>query len=100
MIETLSEEDNMTRSYLDAVLEAVKFPARVADLDAGLPDVDGDALPHLPPLLSNNRARRLRKRPGLARRPIGGGRKGEWSRIDRSVESGSAGVCEDAEVKR
>lgn len=32
---------------LDAVLEAVKFPARVADLDTGLPDVDRDALPHL-----------------------------------------------------
>jgi hypothetical protein len=29
------------------MLEAVKFPARVADLDAGLPDVDRDALPHL-----------------------------------------------------
>lgn len=87
----------MTRSNLDAVLEAVKFPARVADLDAGLPDVDGDALPHLPPLLSDNRS------------SIGGGREGEWSRIDRgrtewgmvedrSIESGSAGVCEDAEV--
>ena len=93
-----SEEENTRRSHLDAVLEAVKFPARVADLDAGLPDVDGDALPHLPPLLSNNRA------------SIGGGRKGEWSRIDqgrteravedRSIESGSAGVCEDAEGKR
>jgi hypothetical protein len=85
MIETLSEEDSMTGSYLDAVLEAVKFPARVADLDAGLPDVDGDALPHLPPLLSNNnRAQRLRKRPGLSRRPIGGGMVEDRSIIDRS----------------
>lgn len=30
---------------LDAVLQAVKLPARVADLHAGLPDVDGDAFP-------------------------------------------------------
>lgn len=66
VMEMLFKEENTSRSHLDAVLEAVKFPARVADLDAGLPDVDGDALPHLPPPLSNNRARRLRKRPRLA----------------------------------
>ena len=29
---------------LDAVLEAVELPAGVADLTAGLPDVDADAL--------------------------------------------------------
>jgi len=31
---------------LNAMLEAVELPARVADLAAGLPDVDGDALAH------------------------------------------------------
>lgn len=30
---------------LDAVLQAVQLPAGVADLDAGLADVDGDAFP-------------------------------------------------------
>ena len=30
--------------WLDAVLEAVQLPARVADLAARLADVDGDAL--------------------------------------------------------
>lgn len=78
----ISEEENTRRSHLDAVLEAVKFPARVADLDAGLPDVDGDALPHLPPLLSNNRARRLRKRPGLDRERA---EKGKGMGEDRSI---------------
>ena len=32
---------------LDAVLEAVELPAGVAHLDAGLADVDGDALTHV-----------------------------------------------------
>lgn len=32
--------------YLNAMLEAVKLPARVPDLDTGLADVDRDALPH------------------------------------------------------
>lgn len=32
--------------YLNAMLEAVELPARVSDLDAGLADVDRDALPH------------------------------------------------------
>ena len=31
---------------LDAVLQAVQLPAGVAHLDAGLADVDGDALAH------------------------------------------------------
>jgi len=31
---------------LDAVLQAVQFPAGIADLDSGLSDVDGDALTH------------------------------------------------------
>jgi hypothetical protein len=31
---------------LDAVLEAVKLPARVTGLDTGLADVDGDNLTH------------------------------------------------------
>ena len=31
-------------SNLDAMLEAIKFPARVPDLATGLTDVDGDAL--------------------------------------------------------
>jgi hypothetical protein len=31
---------------LNAMLEAVEFPARVSDLDTGLADVDRDALPH------------------------------------------------------
>jgi hypothetical protein len=39
--------------YLDAVLEAVKFPARIADLDTGLTDVDGNALPHFRIEISN-----------------------------------------------
>ena len=30
--------------WLDAVLEAVQLPARVADLNPGLADVDGDTL--------------------------------------------------------
>lgn len=34
------------KQYLDTVLEAVKFPARIADLDTGLTDVDRNALPH------------------------------------------------------
>ena len=32
---------------LDPVLEAVELPAGVAHLDAGLADVDGDALAHV-----------------------------------------------------
>ncbi len=32
---------------LDAVLQAVQLPAGVAHLDAGLADVDGDALAHV-----------------------------------------------------
>jgi len=31
---------------LDAVLQAVQLPAGVADLNAGLADVDGEALSH------------------------------------------------------
>jgi len=31
---------------LDAVLEAKKFPAGIADLNAGLSDVDGDNFTH------------------------------------------------------
>ena len=31
---------------LDAMLEAVKFSAGIANLDSGLTDVDRDALPH------------------------------------------------------
>ena len=60
------------RPDLDAVLEAVKLPARVADLDAGLPDVDRDALPHLAPrLASRSRARSLRiKRTSLSNRSV------------------------------
>jgi hypothetical protein len=30
--------------YLDAVLQAVKLPSVIADLNAGLADVDGEAL--------------------------------------------------------
>ena len=30
----------------DAMFKAVELPAGVADLDSGLPDVDGEALPH------------------------------------------------------
>lgn len=33
-------------SYLDAVLQAVQLPAGVAYLNAGLADVDGEALSH------------------------------------------------------
>jgi len=33
--------------YLNPMLEAVELPAGVADLDTGLPDVDGDTLTHL-----------------------------------------------------
>ena len=36
-----------SRPYLNAMLEAVKLPAGVADLDPGLPDVDRDALSQL-----------------------------------------------------
>ena len=32
--------------WLDAVLEAVQLPAGIANLDAGLADVDGDNLTH------------------------------------------------------
>lgn len=35
-----------SEEYLNAVLEAVKFPARIADLNASLADVDRDALSH------------------------------------------------------
>ena len=35
-----------TDRYLNAMLEAVKLPARVSDLDTGLADVDRDAFPH------------------------------------------------------
>jgi hypothetical protein len=31
---------------LDAVLEAVKLPARIASLDTSLTDMDGDTLTH------------------------------------------------------
>ena len=33
-------------SYLNAMLEAVKFPASIADLNTGLADVDRNALSH------------------------------------------------------
>lgn len=39
-------------TYLDAMLEAVELPARVADLDSGLANVDADALTHLGGLLA------------------------------------------------
>jgi hypothetical protein len=32
--------------WLDAMLEAIQLPAGIADLDAGLADVDRDALSH------------------------------------------------------
>ena len=33
--------------WLDAVFQAEELPARIADLDAGLADVDADGLTHL-----------------------------------------------------
>jgi len=33
-------------SHLDAMLKAVKLPTRIADLDACLADVNGDAFSH------------------------------------------------------
>jgi hypothetical protein len=44
----VSAADGLVRGHLairlDAVLEAVKLPARVTGLDTGLADVDGDNL--------------------------------------------------------
>ena len=45
------EKEELPRHHairLDAMLEAVKLPAGIADLDAGLPDVYAYDLPHLP----------------------------------------------------
>ena len=39
-------DEDEKKWYLNAVLEAIKFPARIADLDTGLADVDRDALSH------------------------------------------------------
>lgn len=39
---------------LDTVLEAVELPARIPYLDACLPDMDADDLPHLPPSCSTS----------------------------------------------
>ena len=36
----------MGTSNLNAMLQAVKFPAGIADLNPGLTNVDGDALSH------------------------------------------------------
>lgn len=36
----------MNEHYLNAMLEAVEFPAGIADLDTGLADVDWNALSH------------------------------------------------------
>jgi hypothetical protein len=47
------------RQYLDTVLEAVKFPARIADLDTGLTDVDRNALPHFWLEISNEGIERM-----------------------------------------
>jgi hypothetical protein len=41
-----AKEANEWRSHLDAMLEAVEFPARIADLNTGLTDVDRNALSH------------------------------------------------------
>lgn len=39
--------DMEKREYLNAMLEAVKLPARISDLNTGLTDVNRDALSHL-----------------------------------------------------
>ena len=44
-------------SHLDAMLEAVKFPAGIANLNTGLADVDRDALSHF----SLRKGRELRR---------------------------------------
>jgi len=41
---------------LDTVLEAVELPARIPYLDARLPDMGADDLPHLPPVLTLSRS--------------------------------------------
>lgn len=46
--------------YLNAMLEAVKFPTGIADLDTGLTNVDGNALSHF-----------LRKTNGKNRKKLG-----------------------------
>jgi hypothetical protein len=46
----ISSSDSLVRRHLsirlDTVLEAVKFPAGITDLDTGLTDVDGDNFTH------------------------------------------------------
>jgi hypothetical protein len=90
-------EEGGRRPDLDAVLEAVELPARVADLDAGLPDVDRDAFPHLPPqVASSNSGRSLRIKRTSRRDREAEASEGGAAPIDRS---GVAGVCEDAGVR-
>ena len=48
-------------SHLDAMLEAVKFPAGISDLNTGLADVDRDALSHFR-CLKRKRQRKKMKR--------------------------------------
>ena len=43
---TNEETDPAKNRYLDTVLETVKLPAGISDLDTGLTDVDWNALSH------------------------------------------------------
>jgi hypothetical protein len=53
------------------MFEAVELPAGVADLDAGLADVDGEALAHLNEVLVTADAKRFEVgNENFARRPI------------------------------
>jgi hypothetical protein len=79
------EERRRLLLHLDAVLEAVELPARVADLDAGLADVDRDALPH--PLRFLVPRTRLR----ISRRGRGAGGLGGWDRDRASKRVGGFG---------
>lgn len=75
------EADLGKASNLDAVLEAIKFPAGIADLDTCLPNVDRDTLSH------------LRKRGKFKKRRE---EKAAPRRVEREGRLEMTGVYEDA----
>ena len=69
------------------MLEAVKFPARIADLDTGLTDVDRDALSHFRRKKSPKKRTRRRERKSE--------RAQQWRKREKDRERNN-GVYQDA----
>ena len=60
VVGVISSADGLVGGHLavglDAVLQAVQLPAGIADLAAGLADVDGDALTHVDVYLASDKS--------------------------------------------